>query len=102
MDQIRDELEIVKEAVHKFHANSPDYVAEKKPAENMSPDERGEALSQMKDALRHGTWRWRTLERLAIISRITEKEARIILRGDPDIDLGQDKQGNRIAKLKHR
>ncbi len=28
MDQVRDELNIVKEAVHKFYSSSPDYVAE--------------------------------------------------------------------------
>ncbi len=102
MDQIRDELNIVKEAVHKFHANSPDYVAEQQPAENLSPEGKEEALNRMKDSLRHGDWRWRTLSRLAIISGITENEALTILRGDPDIGLGQDKNCNHIAKLNHR
>ncbi len=102
MDQIRDELEIVKEAVHKFHSTSKDYVAEQHRTENMSQEERNEALNQMKDSLKHGRWRWRTLERLAIISGITEKEALTILRGDPEVDLEQDKKSNYIAKIKHR
>ena len=102
MDQIRDELDIVKEAVHKFHSTSKDYVAEQHRSEDLSHTERGEALSRMKDSLKHGRWRWRTLERLAIISGITEKEALTILRGDPEVNLGQDKKSNYIAKIKHR
>ena len=102
MDQIRDELDILKEEVHKFHSSSSDYVAEQYRAENISQPERDEALSLMKNSLRHGKWRWRTLERLAIMSGITEQEALVILQGDPEVELGQDKKSHFIAKIKHR
>ena len=102
MDQIRDELDILKQTVHRLHANAPDFIAEQHPAKDLSVEERAQALVTMKDALRHGNWRWRTVERLAIISGVTDKEALTVLRGDAEIDLGLDKKSNDIAKLKHR
>lgn len=102
MDQIRDELDIVKQEVHQFHANSPVFAAEQSPTQDLCAEERKQALATLTDASRHGNWRWRTIERLTIISGITEKEALTVLRGDPDIELGKDKKGNNIAKFKHR
>ena len=102
MDQVWDELEVVKGEIRKFHADSPGYVKEQHPVENLPSEDRDNALKKIKESLRHSKWRWRTLERLAIIAGVTDKEALTILRGDPDVTLGRDKKNNVIAKLKHR
>lgn len=102
LDQIRDDLDDLKQTVQHLHANEAELVQVKPAAEKLSPNERNAALENMCEALRDGRWRWRTLERLAQISGITEKEALNILRAASQVQLGQDKNGNHIAKLRDR
>lgn len=63
---------------------------------------REKALERMKDALATGQWRWRSIERLAIIGAVSENQAIDILRKDAEIVFGRGKSGNLIARLKSR
>lgn len=60
------------------------------------------ALDRMRDALKEGGYRLRTIERLAIIGGISETEAMDILRIDTDIIFTKTNKGQRAAKLRKR
>ena len=60
------------------------------------------ALGRMKDALKEGRYRLRSIERLAIIGGISETEAIDILRIDSEITFTKTKGGQRAARLNKR
>jgi len=98
VDQLREQLHTLQELIQ----NQTDDFDTEQLMENLSSEERKNILEMMRDSLRHSQWRWRTLKRLAIISKVTENEALLILQSDPDIVIGHDKQNNKIIKFKHR
>ena len=78
---------------------------ESEPSEPSQPA-RGEGstspVSRMREALGDKRFRWRSLERLASVGGLNEQEAIGMLSTDPDVVLGTDKYGRRIAKQKGR
>jgi TIR domain-containing protein len=57
------------------------------------------AYQRMIKALRDENWIWRSIEKLAAIGGVSEKEAVDILRQDTNVAFGKGKSGRRIAKL---
>ena len=102
LDQIREDIQMLKEALNTLQKGTPGYDEKRVVAKVLSEQERHEAAKRMIEALEDGKWRWRTIERLSIIAGITESEAIKILRGNHEVVLGQDKSGNQIARLQAR
>jgi hypothetical protein len=74
-------------------------VVEPKEIKIENKAERG-AYELMIAALNDEGWTWRSIERLAIISGVSEDEALAILRRDANVVFGKGKSGRRIARLK--
>jgi len=102
LDQIREDIQLLKETLHTLQKGTPSYDEKTVVAKVLSEQERHDAAKRMIEALKDGKWRWRTLERISIIAGITESEAIKILRGNYEVVLGQDKSGNHIARLRSR
>ncbi len=58
--------------------------------------------SRIMDALEKGLKRWRSIQRLAVLSGANEDEVLKILRNENSVVLGQGKSGRQIARLKNR
>jgi hypothetical protein len=103
-DPLHDEIEALKEAVSALQAKAqvPSSGQIEPMGEQLSEQARKDALRRMKNALTTGKWRWRSIERLAVIGAVTESQAIDILRSDPEVVLSRGKSGNQIARLKSR
>jgi len=62
-------------------------------------DQRG-TYNRMIEALNDEGWKWRSIEKLAIIGGVSEDEALAILRQDANVVFDKGKSGRRIARLK--
>jgi len=94
LDGLRQEVESLRAALG---ARQTDLMSFSVPAE-----EGLDAAERMRNALADESYRWRSLSRLAQIVGLTEEETLIELRKDPQVVLGADKQGRRIARLANR
>lgn len=63
---------------------------------------RQKALDNMKESLRSEPDVWKSIQKLASDSGVSESEALNILQGDPDIIVGTNKNGIKGAKLRNR
>jgi hypothetical protein len=59
-------------------------------------------LERMLQALGEEKFRWRSVERLAILGGVSESEALELLRSEPEVVLGRGVSGRRIARLRDR
>jgi hypothetical protein len=102
---IRDEIEAIKKAVASIGLQAGVSEAQhlEPPSSNgLSDAQKQETARRMKEALEAGEYRWRSIERLAAIGGVSEGQALNILRSDPDVVLGADKSGRRLARLASR
>jgi len=93
-DQIKElqiEMKALSGAQKPEEADRIDYL-------NLSED----AVKRIKEALASERWNWRSVERLANAAGIPEDRVLTLLRLDPEIQLGADKAGHRLARLKTR
>jgi len=75
-------------------------AAEPQKIDGENKEERS-AYKRMIEALQADAWKWRSIERLAIIGGVSEEEALTILRRDSNVVFGKGKKsGRRIARLK--
>ncbi len=79
-----------------------EYRARVVPLAKEEDQRRLNALGRMKDALKEGGNRLKSIERLAIIGGISEEEAIDVLRLDTDITFSKTKKGQRAAKLRKK
>jgi len=94
IDGLRQEVESLRAALGARQTDSMSFSV---------PAEEGlDVAERMRNALADESYRWRSLSRLAQIAGLTEKDALIELRKDPQVVLGADKQGRQIARLKNR
>ncbi|MFO7879772.1 MAG: hypothetical protein ACQES0_10215 [Bacteroidota bacterium] len=70
-----------------------------KPGEEQSESELRETL---KSVLGEGPYRWRTVNKLMMLSGATAPEVIKLLENDPDVILQQTRAGKQIARLKSR
>ena len=77
-----------------------EYISRILPLAKDEDRRKSNALGRMKDALKEGGYRLRTIERLAIVGGISETEATDILRIDTDIIFTKTKNGQRAARLR--
>jgi predicted nuclease with TOPRIM domain len=104
LDPIRDEVEALKKAVDSLQSKvqMPQSERLEPKLEKTADQEKEVALRRMKEALTSGKWRWRSIDRLAVIGGVSESEAMDILRNDPDVIFSIGKSGRTIARLKSR
>lgn len=106
LDPIRDEIDRIKEAVTVLESASartagapPMQPTETKP---LMAEDQQKAFDRMLDALRDGRYVWRSIERLAIIGRVSEAQAHEMLLGSAKVVVGTSKAQRPLARLKTR
>lgn len=103
LDPILDEISEIQERIKKLEADANRGGAVQEDQEATIDDDRySDAEQRMIEGLESHKYRWRSIERLAKISAITEHEALDILRANQDIVLSVGKSGRQIVRLKDR
>ena len=105
LDPILADVESLRSAVAALEAGAGTAVtpAVRTPHEgSLSDEERQHAMSRMHEALASGEYKWRTIERLAGVAGVTDKDALAILRSDPTVVLSLSKSQRQIARLATR
>jgi hypothetical protein len=92
---LRDEVEALSGVQKPKEFDRPGYT-------DLSENERLDVLRRIREALASEEWRWRSVERLAVEAGIPENKVLTLLRSDPEVKLGADKAGRRLAKLETR
>lgn len=78
----------------------PDVAAEAPAAaEDRPADDDDVVLARMREELRSWKYKWRSIERLALLAGVSETRAHALLSQQADIQLGIGKSGRRIAKF---
>lgn len=108
----QDEIETLKAAVARLEVaqgaapsgTEPEMPPAEAPAAPGAPgggSRRPGSFERMLDSISSSKYRWRSLERLAIEARVSEKEARDILKDHADqVVLGKSQTGKMLARLK--
>jgi hypothetical protein len=69
---------------------------------SLSDEDKEEALNNMLRALKSRKWTWRTLDRLALVGRVTANQARQLLLDRFEVVFAQNKEGQTLVKLRNR
>lgn len=101
LDPIREDIRALKDDLEMLKERGQGKGVALQSSAGISSDKTA-ALKRMKDALADGRFRWRSLERLAIIGALNEDNAVDLLRSDPEVVFSLGKSGRRIARLQMR
>jgi hypothetical protein len=71
-------------------------------AEPLTPEKTEAAKKRMRQDLESKQFTWRTIATLARNAGLSPRDAKSILEVDPDVQIGKDRQGNDLAKLRSR
>jgi hypothetical protein len=101
-DPIREEIEAIKEMLQSRDKTPESQQIKPLVTNNLSSEQLENARRRIQEALRSGKYRWRSIERLAVIGGISESQTLDILRSDPEVIFSMGKSGRQIARLKSR
>lgn len=102
IDPIKEEIQELREQIEKLSSTSVKGVELMHSSHSLSDDQRKVAESRIIEGLKNHRYRWRSIERLAAISGISESDALDILRSNTDVVLSIGKSKQQIAKLRDR
>jgi len=102
IDPIKEEIQDLREQIGKLSSVSPQGTKTPFTQHGLNKNQRKDAEEKILNALRDHKYRWRSVERLAILSGLSESDALDILRADQDIVLSIGKSKQQIARLKGR
>ncbi|MCP4992600.1 MAG: hypothetical protein GY934_02260 [Gammaproteobacteria bacterium] len=94
IEELKARIKILEEARGDAHPSEP--------KEQLDADQTESAKKRMLEALTHGNYRWRSIERLASIANISTKQAEDILRPLDEVVFSVGKSGRTIARLYSR
>jgi len=102
IDPIREELQEMREKIEKLCPDSAEEIASTFVQGKLDDTQRKEAAFKILDGLKNSRYRWRSVERLALESGMSESDTLDILRADPKVLLSIGKSRREIARLKDR
>lgn len=94
--QIQEEIDRLKEKIEALEGFTK-IEAAKKERPNLNKEAGRQRIFQ---SLKSGEYKWRSVERLAAISGMTEDDTLLTLQNEPDILLSRGKSGRTIARMK--
>lgn len=97
LDPLREEVAFLQEQIDQITKKS-----DTKSKQQLSTDDKENAIVKMKDGLQSHKYRWRSIERLAVMAGVTEEQAHDLLGGQNDVVISKGKSGRIIARLSHR
>lgn len=102
IDPLKEEIDDLKEKINEFGriVNSNNGKESKSENARLTDNQKIEAEKRIYDGLNNFKYRWRSIERLAAISGITESEVLDILRSNPGVVLSMSKSKKPIAQLR--
>ena len=102
IDPIKDEIQELREQVDKLASKSQQSSTTPSAQEQLDEKRRKAVENKILEGLQNTKYRWRSVRRLAAISRVSESDALDILRENSQVVLGVDKSKRHIARLKDK
>ena len=96
LEPIRDDIEALKQSIATLDIKSESL------SKTLSEADVEKVQEKLLEALNNPKFKWRSIERLAAISGVSESQVLDILRNDPDVRLTIGKSQRQIAGLKSR
>ncbi len=99
LEPIRDDIKSIQDALRGGAGAAGGSIA---PVAAAPTDDRAAAATRIRQQLETSEFKWRSVERLAAASGLSQSQVLEMLRADPAVRLGVGKSGRQIAGLRSR